>query len=386
MHFLLLVIFVLAICVNAAPIHTEAVSRGGNVTRDAQLEELGNVLMPGAMAYVKLGTYWFPHPRQTALRSEFGKHDGYAFSQRFGAYFSAPFNEMDPDFTFGLLWFIERNGWNSEDFVFFPNYGDFALVRSVQTAGAVLTSSKLGMGIAGGIQYYNPEFVSHYYEPETDTLYGFGHIFAGPVALQGSFNSDGWKSARASLHLESKEVNGGARSGFKTYLPNFDVAVYRDASDSVRVKWEQNLYSQLLYAEVTGFLSDYGLYSAGLKYYPDPSRIASFDFTCYRDSDGDLNFGGGVSIFMVRFAYNHAEDHERLFGAKRTFVMELNMALGAKDGNFFSRGAARPAPVEETPLTKSLDRESSKAKMERAAGKDGAVKEITATGIRREKK
>lgn len=374
----------LAVFAGAAPIQSSAVASAGNVTRNAQLEEIGDIIEPGAMAYVSVGTYWFPHPRQTALRSEYGIHDGYAFRQRLGGYFAAPFNEFDPDWALGFLWFAERHGFDSEDFLFWPYYGKFSLVRSVQTAGAALSSKKLGLGVVGGIQYSNPEVVSrNIYAAETDSLYGFGRVFWGPLGVQGSFGDHGWKYAMASLHLESKELNGGVSRGILTYLPNVNVSLYRHAMDSTRVTWEQNLYGQMLYGEVTAFVGGYGFYSAALKYYPDPSRIASFDFTCFRDSDDEYHFGGGLNIFMLRLAYNHAYDHENLFGTKRSFVVELNLSIGAKDGIFYGKKAAKPAPVQETDL-KPLDRKSSS----NAIGKtnDEGVKEITAKGIRREKK
>ncbi len=382
MRFLLALIFALCAVAFAAPVPSGAVLAGGNVARDAALDEVSDVVRPGAIAYVTLGSYWLPHPRQTALRSDLGVHDGYAFRQRLGGYFSAPI--QGTDFFLGFMWFGERLGWDSEDFLFWPYYGRYALIQSVQTAGATITSERWNSGIAGGIQYLNPEKVSRIHGDESDSLYGFAHVFTGPLALQGSFGDGGWKSARASLHFESKELNGGVSHGIATYLPNFDVVAYRDASDSIRVTYEQNLYGQMLYGEVTAFLTDYGFYSAALKYYPDPSRIASFDFTCYRDENGDFNFGGGLNVFMIRLAYNHAADYENLFHAKRVFVVELNLALGAKNGAFFSRNAAKAAPVEST--TKVIHEKNSSYRGSKETTNSDGVKEITATGIRREKK
>lgn len=363
----------------AAVLEAGDISRGGNITRDLQLREISDIVRPYVNGYIALGTYYFPLPGQTQLRTAYGVHDGYAFSQRVTAYFGGEIGKTGV--SVGGLYWLERHGWDSEDFILFPDYGEFSLVRSVQTAGLSVYHNKMQTGFAGGVQFVNPEYVSRKaYVHESDSLFGWGHAFWGPFALQGSFGSEGWNMARAQLRLESKELYGGVSKGWRTYLPNLEVATYRDASDSLRFSWEQNLYKQLLYGEVTAYLPDYGFYSAALKFYPDPSRIISFEATCFRDDDGDLTWGGGVSFLFFRLAYNHSGDIERLFGTKGTFIAEVSFQLGATETQFFAKNAAKSAPMET----------STKTRHEQGSGyqKPGAnepLSDFTVTGIRREK-
>ncbi len=366
----------------AAPIPAEALSQGGNVTRSSQLKEIGDAVRPNMSGYIGFGTYWFLHPRQTALRSAYGKHDGFAFRQHTEVFFAAPLGESG--LSLGLLWWLERHGFDTEDFLLFPKYGEFSLIRNVQTAGISLVHSPLQLGLAGGIQSMNPEYVSEkIYASETDSLYGFGYAFWGPLAARVAFDSDSWKELGFSLRLESKELYGGKSKGWRTYLPNFDVSLYKDASDSVRGIWEQNLFKQRLYGEVTAVFPDYGFYSAALKYYPDPSRLVSFEATCFKEENGDLTFGGGLQILMLRLAYNHVSDFNKLFHSHGTFVVELSFGLGSTKENFFGLNAAKAAPMESESRTihesgSGYNPEANSTK--NASGK----KEITAKGIRRE--
>lgn len=374
----LIILAVLALSVMAAPIKPDALSAGGRATQEAQLEEISETARPGTSGYISLGTYYFPHPGQTPLKSDFGRHEGFAFRQRLAMYFSGALGKSD--WSLGFLWWLERHGFDSEDFILFPAYGEFSLIRNVQTAALNISFDPLGFALTGGIQYSNPEHVSpEIYEAETDTLYGFVQGMLGPILGQFVFNEEGFSSIRGALRLESKEVLGGVASGFRTYLPNLDFTMYNNASDSLRFSWEQNLFKQILYGEVTAYFPDYGFHSAALKYYPDPSRLVSLEATCYKEPDGDLVFGGGISILMLRFAYNHANDIKNLFGSKGTFVFEMSFALGASDGKMFGRNAAKAAPMESTSRTIFENGSSYQPP------KEESVKEITATGIRREK-
>lgn len=373
--------------VEASPLSVEGVARGGSVSRDWQLREIADVVRPNVVGYLSLATYFFPHPGQTALRSPFGRHDGYAFSQRFSTFFASEMGNSG--WSLGLLWWIERLGWDSEDFILFPEYGDFSLVQSVQTAGLSILYNPLQFGLAGGIQYMNPEHVAReIYPAQSDSLGAWGYVFFGPFALQGAFGEGGWKMFRSMLRLEGKELYGGAYKGFTTYLPNLELTAYRDA-DSIRLGWEQNLYAQHLYGEAVFFLPDYGFYSASLKFYPDPSRLIAFEASCFREPDGDLTFGGAINFLMFRIAYNHVSDFEHLFGSKGTFVFELNFNLGATPTTFFGKNAAKSAPMEtsskiiheqgstykkpEEPAARSIPRDRSEKNPDRMNPREGAL-------------
>ena len=375
-------------CVTAlfsAPIHTENLERGSLVTRSKQLEEIAEVVRPSVLGYLSFGTYYFPHPRQTALKTDFGKLDAFAFKQRFTAYFAAPVSQ---DFSLGFLWWLERHGIDSEDFILFPKYGEYALIRNVQTLGLSFHSKKLKSGIAGGIHYSNPEYVSErIYKPESDSLLYFAHFYTGPLLLQGTFGESGFSVARMELNLESKELYGGASSGITTYLPNIELLLFKGDDDypnleNAKLSVEQNLYRQRLYGEASFILPDYGFYSAALKFYPDPSRLLAFEATCTREENGDLFFGGGLHFLFFRMAYNHAYDYENLFHSKGTFIFEISISIGSTQNNFFSKNAAKAAPME----TKSriIHEQGSTYQGNSLNQEKKPVKEITATGIRME--
>ena len=118
------------------------------------------------------------------------------------------------------------------------------------------------------------------------------------------------------------------------------------------MNWEQNLYEQVLYADVTFDFPDDGFRSAALKYYPDPSRMIGFEASCVcrheRAGASDLLWGGAIDILFIRLGYNSVFDYENMFHAKGTLIAEIKFQIGAADGKFFGRGAAKPAPMETT--------------------------------------
>lgn len=395
---------------SAAKISPEALSLGGAQTRDLQFREVGEVFHPGTEGYLSFGINYFPLPSQTELSTSYGTHKGYIARYNFAGYFSEEIEKSG--WNLGILWWFERHGWDSEDFLLFPHYGNFPLIRSVQTAGLAITRPSLDLGIAAGVQYSNPEIVSEIYSPESDSLYEWGAAVWGPVSLQTSFHHSDFRHVRLSLNMESKQVRGGHESGFFTYLPNIDAAMFnrsQDNKDSARLSIEQNIFRQLLYVEVTGYFPDKDVRLAALKYYPDPSKVVSFDVTCYKKENGDLLWGGGVSLPFIRLSYNHADDIENLFGLHGTFVAQIHFAIAKADGKFFGLNGSRSTPME----TKDVDPNFNKKKEERekrenkgvqtpptettsdskitsqAETKQNAdkkpIKQITAKGIKREK-
>ena len=108
----------------------------------------------------------------------------------------------------------------------------------------------------------------------------------------------------------------------------------------------------MLYADVTFDFPDDGFRSAALKYYPDPSRMIGFEASCVRRHEragaSDLLWGGAIDILFIRLGYNSVFDYENMFHAKGTLIAEIKFQIGAADGKFFGRGAAKPAPMETT--------------------------------------
>ena len=307
-----------------------------------------------------VGFNYLPLPSQTPLESPYGEHDGFAFRHHFAGFGSG---EVAKHTQLGALLWFERSGWDGEDFFLFPQYNDFSHVSSMTTWGLTFTQTKYDVSLAGGMQHYNVERIGDVYPEENDSLlYSWAHLRWGHLSLQGNFHRSDVRFLRLSLDLESRFVYGGSARGILTYLPNVDVTVYnrsadRFSADNYRVNWEQNLYGQILYAEVSYDFPDDGFHSAALKYYPDPSRMVAFEATCIRrdkeiDGTDDLLWGGAVEFPFVRFAYNSSYEYENFFHAKGTFIVEFQFNLAAIDGFLFARGGTRSAPLETINIEK----------------------------------
>lgn len=339
-------------------ISTDAISKGGEVTRDRHLKEIGEVLRGGRGGYFGFGMYYTPLVDQLPLQSEYGKHDGFAFRHHISAFGAMEYSKNV--FLGALLW-LDRAGWDGEDFLLFPEYNDFSLQRSVTTWGVVGTNTKLDLSVAAGMQHQNVEHVGKVYANESDSLaYFWAHARWNRISAQGNFYRTNWRSFRVSMDLESREVFGGVNN-WQTYLPNLSFTIFNRDVNPYRLTWEQNIYQQNLYAETTFEFPDAGFHSAALKYYPDASRMMGFELTCVRrnqfNGKKDLLWGGAVDLMFLRLAYNAAYDYDNFFGAKGTFLAEIKFNISSIDGKLFSRGGAKAAPMESnTTTTKNKDK------------------------------
>ena len=250
------------------------------------------------------------------------------------------------------------------------------------------------------MQHQNLEQASRrFYPVESDSmLFYWGHARYKNVSFQGSFYRNTFQTLRFSLDLESRELYGGVGSGYKTYLPNLSATVYRrknndDDDNFVRLNWEQNLYKQTVYADVAYDFPKGGFHSATLKYYPDPSRLMGFEASCLRRNEiggsRELLWGGAIDIFVLRLAYNSAFDYDNMFRAKGTFIAEFHIDLGAFEGKFFGRGAAKAAPMETSQKSYDLNKfkklRAEQQKMVNPTVDAQGNKVIEAKGIRYEK-
>jgi hypothetical protein len=193
-------------------------------------------------------------------------------------------------------------------------------------------------------------------------------------------------------------VLGGASSGIKTYLPNFDLTMYKRKLDGfdedfIRLTWEQNLFAQRLYGELTFDFPDDGFHSAAIKYYPDPSRFVGIEATCVRrravaDNWDDLMFGWALELPILRIGYNSSYEYDHLFHAKGTWILEFHFNLGAIDNMLFAKGGRQAAPLE-TQQVKKKNTPNKSAETVPLTGDTGAseapTKTITAKGVRYEK-
>ena len=353
---ILLLLTFAAGAVFADPIPTDALTQGGLVMRDRQLRDIGLVMRGGRGGFIDIGYTYTPSSGQLQLKSKYGVHDGFAFRHHYGIFGSWVLDSIS---HFGFLTWFDRSGWDSQDFFFFPHYGKFAHISSALTWGFSYTNTKLNYTAAIGMQHQNLELAgSRVYPNESDSLlFYWAHARYKNVSIQGSFYRGTFQTLRLSLDLESRELYGGAGSGFKTYLPNVNATIYRrksgdDDDNFIRLNWEQNLYKQILYSDVTFDFPDYGFRSAILKYYPDPSRMIGFEASCLRRHERsgakDLLWGGAIDFLFIRLGYNSAFDYENMFHAKGTFIAEIKFQIGSVERKFFGRGATKAAPMETT--------------------------------------
>ena len=377
-------------------IKPEALAKDGAVTRDRHLTEIRDIMRGGRGGYIDFGFYYTPTSSQLPLDSKYGEHDGFAFNHHFAGFGAG---EVGKNRHMGALLWYDRSGWDGEDFLFFPQYNEFSLQRSVVTWGLTFADANLDWTIAAGMQHQNLEHRGKIYPHEDDSLaYSWAHLRWSKLSAQANFYRTDWRLFRFSLDLESRAVYGGKKSGLLTYLPNVSLAMYNADDegdiDSMRVTWEQNLYNQQLYAEVAIDLNDTWFHSAALKFYPDPSRMIGFEATCLNrvrhkqlsddmvEGVNDLLWGGAIDLLFARFAYNAAYDYENFFGAKGTFLVEFKFNLASIDGWLFNRGAARSAPME-TGVVKPFDK--NKYSEITPLNANSAPKTIEAKGIRYEK-
>lgn len=389
---LLLLLSMVAGSAFADAVPVNAISTAGSQIRDRQLREIRDVLRGGRGWYFDMGTNYFPLSSQTPLESKFGEHDGFVSRQHFAAFGAG---NISPDGFLGFMLWFDRSGWDSEDYIFFPEYSDFSLIRSNFTWGFSYTHKPTDLTFALGMQHQNVENVGHVFPHENDSLlYFWAHARWSHFSLQGSFHRTHLNSLRLSLDLESRSVYGGRKDGFLTYLPNIDATYYKrdiggEEDNYVRVNWEQNLYKQILYAEVAVDFPNDGFRSAALKYYVDPSRMMAFEASCLRrnskvDGSKDLLFGGAIDILFLRIGYNSATDYDNLFHAKGTVTVDIKFSMASIDGMFFGRKAAQPAPMETVNHNLNLKKFMTDHKITNGGAVNSETKTIEAKGIRYE--
>lgn len=361
--------------------------------RDRQLREIRDVMRGGRGWYFDLGTNFMPVSSQAPLLSQFGEHDGFLSRQHFAGFGAG---QLTPESELGFMLWFERSGWDSEDYIFWPKYGDFSLIRSVTTWGFSYTQKPMDVTFALGMQHQNVEKVGRVYPHENDSLlYFWAHARWNHFSLQGSFHRTHLNTLRLSLDLESRAVYGESKTGWKTFLPNIDATFYKrelegENENYVRVNWEQNLYKQVLYAEVAVDFPKDGFRSAALKYYVDPSRMIAFEASCLRrnakvDGSESLLFGGALDLLFLRIGYNSATDYDNLFHAKGTVTVDIKFSMSAIDGFFFGRRAAQPAPMETVSRNLNLRNLTTDHKVIKGGISESEGKTIEAKGIRYEK-
>ena len=379
----------------ADAVDVDAVASGGFWTRDEQLRDVGDLLLFGKMSFIDIGMNYTPLPTQIPLRSKFGEHEGFAVRHHFALMTT---HSISKNNYLNALVLFERSGWDGEDFFFFPKYTDFGLIRSVTTWGLGYTNTTMDYSVAAGMQHQNVEYVGDVFPAENDSLlYTWANLRFGRISAQAEFHRTDFRMLRLSLDLEDRELFGGLSSGLWTYMPNIDATIYKRELDGfdedfVRVNWEQNLFNQMLYAEVSFDFPDDGFHSAALKLYPEPSRLFSLEFTCLRrravaDDWDDLMFGWAFEMPLVRIGYNSAYEYDHLFHAKGTWFVELQFNMGTFGDSRFAKNGRKSTPLQ----TREIKRKNTPDKKTELIPLDSqnsqganAPKTITAKGVRYE--
>ena len=382
----------------ADPVDVETIAGSGFWVRDNQLRDVGEMLLYAGGSYFDIGFNYTPFSTQLPLKSEFGEHEGFAFRQHLALMSS--YKLENKSLLTAMLWF-ERFGWDGEDFLFVPHYNDFGLVRSVTTWGLGYTSPSYLFSVAAGMQHQNVEYVGDVFPAENDSLlYSWANLRFAWFSAQASFHRTHLNMLRLSADLEDRAVLGGASSGIRTYLPNFDLTMYKRKLDGfdedfVRLTWEQNLFAQRLYGEVTFDFPDDGFHSAALKYYPDPSRFFGLELTCTRrravaDDWDDLMFGWAIELPILRVGYNSAYEYDHLFHAKGTWLVEIHFNLTSIGDMMLAKSGRKAIELETTQIKKKNTPNKSAETIPLTQGQSGAsetpTKTLTAKGVRYEKK
>jgi len=314
-------------------------------TAFAQLSDFQNAARPEYNAYLVAGLIYLPLPSQSELSTEWGTHKGFAFRQRLGIWITDNFdgkNSRNPkSLRYGFGWFGERQGWDNEDFLFLPHRGNFSQINQIHTFGATIADSSRHWLFGGGVQYLNAQ---------NETLRWWLLGTWDRFSVMPNFHKGDLRFINAQLHLQARQLRG-YKDSWQNYLPDLEFTYY--SNDSLKMFVSQNIFKQKLYLESAFWTDDFAW--AAFKYYPDPSRlILALEATATKKENGDIYFGGGITLPFLRIAYSHASDYETFFKSRSLWIAEICLAIGTSGDSFFGLKAPKPAPSEisKTPAKK----------------------------------
>ncbi len=314
-------------------------------TAFAQLLDFQNAARPEYNAYLSAGIIYLPLPSQSALLTEWGTHNGFAFRQRIGIWLTDNFDgKGSKGITFGLGWFGERQGWDNEDFLFVPNRGNFSQINQIHSWGLTIADSSKHWLFGGGLQYLNAKDESFRW-----WLLGTWSRFS----IMPNFHKGDLQFINAQLFLQARELLGNENS-WQNYLPDLEFSFY--TKDSVKIFVSQNIFKQKYYLEGAFWARPQDFAYAALKFYPDPSRLLlALEATATKKDNDDIYFGGGITLPFLRVAYNHADDYESFFKSRGIWIVEIRLAIGSSGDSFFALKAPKAAPkeVKRIPMKKA---------------------------------
>jgi len=309
-----------------------------------QLQDFQGAARPEYNAYISTGIIYLPLPSQSALLTEWGIHEGFAFKQNIGIWLTNNFDgkSSSKGLIYGVGWFGERLGWDNEDFLFVPNRGNFSQINQIHTFGLTVADSSNHWLFGGGLQYQNAKENTFRW-----WLMGTWSRFS----ILPNFDKNGLNFINAQLNLQARELRGNEDS-WQNYLPDLQCSYF--SKDSVKIFISQNIFKQKFYLE-GAFWAEPGDFAwAALKFYPDPSRLLlALEATATKEND-DVYFGGGIILPFLRVAYNSATDYEAFFKNRGVWIIEFRLAIGTSGDAFFALNAPKRAPSEisERPVRK----------------------------------
>jgi len=310
-----------------------------------QLQDFQGAARPEYNAFISAGIIYLPLPSQSALSTEWGIHDGFAFKQNMGIWLTNNFDGKNAKkLSFGFGWFGERQGWDNEDFLFIPHRGNFSQINQIHTFGLTIADSSNHLLFGSGLQYLNAE---------NNTFRWWLLGTWGRFSILPNFHKSDLKFINAQLNLQARELRGNDNS-WQNYLPDLQCSYF--SKDSVKMFISQNIFKQKFYLESAFWTEPRDFAWAALKFYPDPSRLLlALEATATKKETNDIYFGGGITLPFLRVAYNSANDYEAFFKNRGIWIIELRLAIGTSGDAFFALNAPKRAPneISEKPIKKS---------------------------------
>jgi len=314
-----------------------------------QLQDFQGAARPEYNAYLSVGIIYLPLPSQSALLTEWGIHDGFAFKQNLGIWLTNNFDGKDSrGLTYGFGWFGERQGWDNEDFLFLPHRGNFSQINQIHSFGFTIADSSKHLLFGSGIQYLNAKNNTFRW-----WLLGTWSRFS----ILPNFHKNDLQFINAQLNLQARELRGNENS-WQNYLPDLECSYF--SKDSIKMFISQNIFKQKYYLESAFWVNPMNFAWAAFKFYPDPSRLLlALEATATKkensDKGNDVYFGGGITLPFLRVAYNSSKDYETFFKNRGVWIVEIRLAIGTSGDAFFALNAPKSAPSEisEKPVKKS---------------------------------
>jgi hypothetical protein len=309
-----------------------------------QLQDFQGAARPEYNAYLFAGIIYLPLPSQSALSTEWGIHDGFAFKQNLGIWLTNNFDgKGSKGLTYGLGWFGERQGWDNEDFLFVPHRGKFSQINQIHTFGFTIADSSKHLLFGSGLQYLNAENNTFRW-----WLLGTWSRFS----VLPNFYKNELQFINAQLYLQARELRGN-KSSWQNYLPDLECSYF--SKDSIKMFISQNIFKQKFYLEGAFWTQSRDIAWAALKFYPDPSRLLlALEANATKKESDDIYFGGGLTLPFLRVAYNSTKDYETFFKNHGVWIVEFRLAIGTAGDSFFALNAPKNAPSEisEKPVKK----------------------------------